>query len=84
VALAGMLAVISFGASDFIAVALREPRLGPLLQVFAVSLLLQPLVVVPLALLRRDLRFQVIPLRNVAAQLIAGMAAAWRPTMEVP
>ena len=75
-----LLAVFMFAMSWPIALFYGEAIVGPLLRALAVSVVLVALAAVPVAILRRELKFRILSLRAIAGVVaggLVGVTLAW-------
>lgn len=78
--LAGLSLVITLAlvsGAGLISSAYGDARVEPVLQVFAISILLTGLTAVPIAQLRRDMAFQSLAIRQVAGAFAGGVVGIW-------
>ncbi|MEE2988731.1 MAG: lipopolysaccharide biosynthesis protein [Verrucomicrobiota bacterium] len=67
-----LLVVVACVGSPLLADLYDEPRISPIVSVLSISMLLGALSTVPLAILKREMRFRPIAIRSIAGRLIGG------------
>ncbi|MCP4971762.1 MAG: lipopolysaccharide biosynthesis protein [Arcobacter sp.] len=68
-----LLFIVIYLSSDLLASLFSLPKLSEYLKVISVSILIHPLIAVPLAILRRKLEFKKIAFRTLIASLFGGI-----------
>lgn len=70
-----VLASIAFFSSSLVAALFKQPTLGPIIDVFALTLIIGSVSAVQQALLRREFKFKSLALRNMVSIIAGGVVA---------